>query len=199
MQFSRASFSINKTAKWAAADYFRDGPTAGLTHGASAAYHTAMLDTPTLIEGGNFADDRGLLSFVNDFTFEGVKRFYQVINRQPNFVRAWQGHYRGGRYIYAAAGSALVAAVKMPRPGQSSLAATPEKFFLTAAQPAVLWIPPGYANGWMNIGLDACLFFFSTSTLEENKNDDFRFPSDQLDIWKTGLDDLNGLCKSQKL
>ena len=33
-----------------------------------------------LINGGVAVDDRGSVRFVNDFDFEGVKRFYQVQN-----------------------------------------------------------------------------------------------------------------------
>lgn len=139
-------------------------------------------DRPLLIPGAKFTDERGELNFVNDFAFAGVKRFYQVTNRRERFVRAWQGHVKGGKYIYAAAGAAFVAAV--PLPGDDQPPAQPEQFLLTSADPAILWIPPGYANGWMNLDASSTLFFFSTTTLEENKADDLRFPPDRWSIWE---------------
>ena len=33
------------------------------------------MNKPTLIEGGLAVDDRGEVRFVNEFNFEGVKRF----------------------------------------------------------------------------------------------------------------------------
>jgi dTDP-4-dehydrorhamnose 3,5-epimerase len=52
---------------------------------------------------GNIAiDDRGSLRFINDFNFEGVKRFYQVQNHCKNFIRAWHGHIKEAKYVYLA-------------------------------------------------------------------------------------------------
>jgi dTDP-4-dehydrorhamnose 3,5-epimerase len=148
-----------------------------------------MDDQPTLIQGGNFVDARGILNFVNDFNFSGVKRFYQATNHELNFVRAWQGHAKEGKYIYVATGSALVAAVKLhedlldPKLRDFAMAQPPTnqpmRFTLSAKTPSVLWIPPGYANGWTNLENGTNVFFFSTATLEESKADDLRFPPDR--------------------
>ncbi len=40
------------------------------------------LPTPVVINGKIAVDDRGSLSFVNDFTFDRVKRFYLVNNHR---------------------------------------------------------------------------------------------------------------------
>jgi len=150
-------------------------------------------DKPKMLQGGAFSDARGLLKFVNDFNFQGVKRFYQASNRDLHFVRAWQGHQKEGKYVYVATGSALVGAVKLDAPIAKSNDASgetrrdsvelPAKFILSAKNPSVLWIPPGYANGWMNLEHATNIFFFSTATLEESKADDFRFPPTEWNIW----------------
>ena len=44
------------------------------------------------IEGDSFIDERGKLSFVNNFKLKNVNRFYQVENHKKNYVRAWHGH-----------------------------------------------------------------------------------------------------------
>ena len=41
-----------------------------------------------VLNGGIFVDDRGPLRFVNEFNFEGVKRFYQVENHERGFPLA---------------------------------------------------------------------------------------------------------------
>ena len=38
--------------------------------------------------------DRGEVGFVNDFDFEGVKRFYTLKNHPAGYVRAWHAHRR---------------------------------------------------------------------------------------------------------
>jgi len=45
-----------------------------------------------LIPGGIAVDDRGTLTFANDFNFYGVKRFYQVQNFSTSTIRAFHGH-----------------------------------------------------------------------------------------------------------
>ena len=55
---------------------------------------------------------------------------------------------------------------------------------LSANKPSVLFIPPGYCNGFMSLTQDAKLMFFSTSTLEESRGDDIRFHARHWDIWQ---------------
>ena len=47
-----------------------------------------IMDTTNLFIGGQAVDDRGTVSFVNDFDFNNVKRFYQVENHRRGFIRA---------------------------------------------------------------------------------------------------------------
>lgn len=129
------------------------------------------------IQGDLFADDRGYLRFVNDFNFKDVKRFYQVENHAKNFIRAWHGHKKEGKYVYVSKGSALIGAVNME---------TDEIFktTLSSQSPVVLFIPPGYANGFKTLEEGTIVMFFSTSTLEESKGDDIRFDYDKWNIWE---------------
>lgn len=132
----------------------------------------------TIVNGGLATDDRGTLRFVNDFDFSAVKRFYQVENHQAGYIRAWHGHQKEGKYVYCARGSALVGAVEMGTEGPA------RKYTLSASQPKILFIPPGFANGFKTLEAGTILVFFSTSTLEESKGDDIRFAYDKWDIWK---------------
>lgn len=127
--------------------------------------------------GNQFIDDRGSVKFVNSFDFEGVKRFYQVSNHSKGFIRAWHGHMKEAKYVYAAKGSALVGLVNLETEEI-------EKLTLTSEKPSVLYIPAGYANGFKTLTDDASLIFFSTSTLEESSGDDIRFEWDKWNIWQ---------------
>jgi dTDP-4-dehydrorhamnose 3,5-epimerase-like enzyme len=137
-----------------------------------------------MMTGGLAIDDRGEVAFVNDFSFEGVKRFYIVSNHRKGFVRAWHAHRHEGKYVTAVAGVAVVGVVKIDNWENPSRELPIERFVLSASKPAVLFVPPGHANGFMSLTDDLKLMFFSTSTLEESANDDVRYDSRLWDIWQ---------------
>lgn len=136
-----------------------------------------------LIAGGRATDDRGTLKFINDFDVSHARRFYVVTNHRQGFIRAWHGHEREGKYVTVLQGAAIVAAVRVtdwknPDPG-----AKVNRYVLSEGNPSVLFIPPGYANGAMTLTDDAIIQYFSTSTLEESKGDDIRFPANFWNAW----------------
>jgi len=134
-----------------------------------------MINTKVL-NGGLAVDDRGSVKFVNDFNFEGVKRFYQVENHRNGFIRAWHGHKKEGKYVYVVSGSALIGVVDMKTEQIS-------KFILSDKSPKVLWIPPGNYNGFKSLEENTKILFFSTTTLEESLDDDIREEHNKWDIW----------------
>jgi dTDP-4-dehydrorhamnose 3,5-epimerase len=142
-----------------------------------------MNETPVLMAGGLACDDRGELGFVNDFEFDGVKRFYTVSNYRQGFIRAWHAHKREAKYVTAVSGAAVVGAVKVDSWDAPAKDLHVERFVLSAHKPAVLFIPPRYANGFMTLTSDLKLMFFSTSTLAETQGADFRYDARYWDIW----------------
>jgi dTDP-4-dehydrorhamnose 3,5-epimerase len=145
-----------------------------------------MSKEPQLIKGGASADERGVVSFVNDFDFKDVKRFYIIENASLDVVRAFHGHLKEEKYIFLPSGRALVAAVKIDDIQNPSKDKEVQRFFLSAEKPAVLYIPGGYANGIKCLEQGTRVIIFSTATLEESKNDDYRFPYDYWgkDVWE---------------
>jgi dTDP-4-dehydrorhamnose 3,5-epimerase-like enzyme len=139
---------------------------------------------PYLIEGGISIDDRGSVAFVNDFHFDGVKRFYMAANHKAGFIRAWHAHRKEAKYVMAVQGSAIVAAVCIDNWEKPSKTAEVFRYILSFQKPSVLYIPAGYANGFMSLTGDAKLVFFSTSTIEESRNDDVRYDSRYWDAWQ---------------
>jgi len=138
---------------------------------------------PVLYTGSVAVDDRGEVTFVNDFDFAGVKRFYTVRNHRAGFVRAWHAHRREGKYVTVVAGTALVGAVAIDDWDAPSPHLPVNRFILAAHQPRVLYVPPGYANGFMSLTADAHLVFFSTSSLQDSQTDDVRYDARRWDIW----------------
>lgn len=144
---------------------------------------TEGTETPRLLEGGLAVDDRGSVAFVNAFDFEGIKRFYVVSNHRQDFVRAWHAHRREAKYVTVVSGAAVVAAVRIDDWERPPRDAEVHRFVLTSAKPSVLFIPPGHANGFMSLTSDTKLMFFSTSTVEESRDDDIRFDARHWNVW----------------
>ena len=140
---------------------------------------------PTLIKGGLAVDDRGTLLFANDFGFEGIRRFYVVENHSRDVVRAFHGHKKEAKYVLVLAGSAIVAAVEMDHETKPNKKNKVHRFVLSAKNPHILFIPAGYANGFRSLEDGTKVVFYSTSSLDESKGDDFRFPHDYWgnEIW----------------
>ncbi len=141
------------------------------------------MDQTKLLLGNIAVDDRGEVAFVNDFDFAGVKRFYTVQNHRQGFVRAWHAHRHESKYVTVLAGAALVGAVAIDDWDNPSKDLPVYRQVLSAKKPSVLYIPAGYANGFMSLTEDAKLMFFSTSTLQQSAGDDIRYDARHWDIW----------------
>ena len=102
------------------------------------------MDEPRVIKGGLGVDDRGEVGFVNDFSFDGVKRFYTLKNFQAGFVRAWHGHKKESKYLYVSKGTAIIAAVKIDNWENPSKDLPIARYVLSDKQPSVLFIPAAY-------------------------------------------------------
>jgi dTDP-4-dehydrorhamnose 3,5-epimerase len=139
---------------------------------------------PRLIPGGLAVDDRGELRFANDFSLEGVKRFYAVSNHRTGVVRAWHAHRREAKYVCVLRGAAVVGAVAIDDWSSPSRDLPVHRHVLSAQRPTVLFVPAGCANGFMSLTDDALLLFFSTATLEESRADDVRYDARHWDIWR---------------
>lgn len=137
-----------------------------------------------LIKGGISIDDRGEVGFVNDFTFENVKRFYTLFNHKKGFVRAWHGHKNESKYFHVVSGTALICAVKIDNWAKPSKKLAIQHFVLSAKSPAALFVPKGFANGFMSLDDECKIIVFSTSTLEESLNDDYRFDARYWNPWE---------------
>jgi len=125
-------------------------------------------DKPILLFGGSHTDHRGTISFVNDFDFKGVNRFYTLHHPETTMVRAWQGHVQEAKYYYPVKGSWLIAWVKMdfnlPEDDWK-----PETIELKAADNKMLYLPPGYANGFRALEPDSVMNGFSVAGSSEEE------------------------------
>lgn len=131
--------------------------------------------TPKLIEGGNFSDYRGTLSYVNDFSFKDIERFYIISNSDTHPVRAWQGHKLDAKNFYCLSGSFRIHYVKIDNWENPSIDLVIETVILTVSESKMLHIPAGYANAIESLEPDSKLISFSTLPLSNVSEDDVRY------------------------
>lgn len=141
------------------------------------------MDEIEIIQGGLAVDDRGQIQFCNDFDLSVIRRFYTVSNHSAGFIRAWHGHKKETKYAYVVSGAAIVAGVKIDDWDKPSKELEIKRFVLSEKKPAVLKIPSGYANGFKTLLPDTKIMFFSTSSLEDSLDDDYRFEAYYWNPW----------------
>ena len=130
---------------------------------------------PKLIAGGNFSDHRGTLSYVNDFSFKDIERFYIINNSDAHPVRAWQGHKLDAKNFYCLSGSFNIHFVKIDDWDNPSKDLTIETVTLAATESNMLHVPAGYANAIESLEPDSKLISFSTLPLSNVSEDDVRY------------------------
>ncbi|SEA87305.1 dTDP-4-dehydrorhamnose 3,5-epimerase [Flavobacterium gillisiae] len=131
-----------------------------------------------VIEGVRFEDHRGSVSFVNDFKFEGIERFYMIANSDEIPLRAWQGHKLDQKNFFCVAGSFKIGYVKIDNWENPSKNLRVETVVLSCFESRVLHIPAGFANAIDALEKDSKLISFSTLPLSNVQEDDVRYPSD---------------------
>ena len=147
-----------------------------------------MSSKPYLIKGGVAVDDRGAVTFCNDFNMADVKRFYMLENHEAGFIRAWHGHVTEAKWITVLSGVAIVAVVKMDRIQGTHMSGwkydEPQRYIMHA-NGDVLYVPGGYANGHKNLVAGTRVMHFSNLTMDEAKGDDYRFDWNIYgDVWE---------------
>lgn len=137
---------------------------------------------PAIIQGAKHSDQRGTLSFWNDFDMQAVKRMYVVENADTHLLRGWRGHRIEQRWFYPMAGSFRILFVQIddwerPNPSLAQL-----NYELSAAENAVLHVAAGYASAIQALTKEAKLLVLGDYPLEHAKNDDHLYPSNYFTI-----------------
>lgn len=137
---------------------------------------------PKVIQGGKFSDHRGTISYVNDFSFKDIERFYIISNSDENPIRAWQGHKLDTKNFYCLSGSFKIHFVKIDNWENPSKNLAIETITVSESDSKIVHIPAGYANAVQSLETNSKLISFSTLPLINVKEDDVRYPSDYWNI-----------------
>lgn len=140
------------------------------------------ISEPAVIKRGFSEDHRGSLEFYNEVNLSNFKRFYIVSNPKKGTVRAWHGHKIESKLVKVMKGKFVISTVKIENWENPSKSTIPKTFEFDQDS-GLLFIPPGYANGAINLEENCKIIYFSSLNLEDSINDDFRFPSQYWDPW----------------
>jgi dTDP-4-dehydrorhamnose 3,5-epimerase-like enzyme len=130
---------------------------------------------PKIIQGGKFSDHRGTISYVNDFSFQDIERFYIISNSYENPIRAWQGHKLDAKNFYCLSGSFKIHFVKIDNWEIPSKDLIIETVVVSESDSKIVHIPAGYANAIESLKTDSKLISFSTLPLSNVSEDDVRY------------------------
>ncbi len=118
------------------------------------------------IIGKKHSDDRGTVTFNNDFDMTEIKRMYVIKNKNVNIFRAWQTHKIEEKYFKCIRGSVKIWVVKLDNFSSPSIVLIPSIFILKSQNNEILKVPGGYANGIQSVEKDSELLVFSNLNLE---------------------------------
>jgi len=137
-----------------------------------------------IIAGSIFEDERGSLTFLNDFTLKPIVRLYEIAPINTTIVRAWQGHKNESKWFYCTQGAFVVNLVELDNYENPSDNLEVHTIYLESNNPKVLYVPGGYVNGFKSTMDNSKLMVFSDFDLEASKKDDYRYePNKWLKNW----------------
>lgn len=132
----------------------------------------------SIINGGSHTDDRGTITFINDFDMQLVKRFYRIKHHDTSIIRGWRGHKIEQRWFHVNIGIFEIKIIKIDNWKTPNPTICQQIFTLRADENAVLHIPAGYASSLKALEANSELVVFADYSIEHAKKDDYLFPLD---------------------
>ena len=156
---------------------------------------------PILIETDKFTDSRGIFSEIykrSEFDACGIERDFVQVNYSISNKDVLRGlHYQldpfaQGKLITVLQGSIMDVFVDIRKSSKSWL--TYDKIFLSRERNILLYIPPGYAHGFLSLEDDTYLVYSCTNEYNKDFERSIRWDDPDIDIaWN-----LENICISNK-
>lgn len=134
-----------------------------------------------LCKGNKFEDERGVITYNNDFDASLVKRIYTIENLQTDFIRGWQGHLTEQRWFACVRGGFRINVIKVDDFENPSSDLESKKYDLRADVLDFLHIEPGCITAIQAMEENSKLLVLADYGLHEI-NDEYRFALDHFNI-----------------
>lgn len=130
--------------------------------------------TPSLIKGKQHGDDRGVITYNNDFDASVIKRMYTIENHSSDFIRGWQGHKIEQRWFACMKGIFEISVIGIDDFTNPSKDLLIHKFLLTDDILTYLHIPRGCVTAIQAKENQSKLLVLADYGLGET-NDEYRY------------------------
>ncbi|MCU7615084.1 WxcM-like domain-containing protein [Chryseobacterium sp. GMJ5] len=134
-----------------------------------------------LLEGKSHQDERGIITYNNDFDLSQIKRIYTIENHSTDFIRGWQGHKIEQRWFACMKGSFEISVIIVDDFIYPSRKVTIQKYLLKDDVLTYLHIPSGCITAIQAKEENSKLLVLADYSLGEI-NDEYRY---SLDYFKT--------------
>ncbi|CAM3324140.1 WxcM-like domain-containing protein [Empedobacter stercoris] len=132
------------------------------------------IPNPQSLKGNRHEDERGIITYNNDFDATQIKRIYTIENHSVDFIRGWQGHKIEQRWFAAMKGSFEIAVIKVDDFNNPSPHLPVQTFSLADEALTYLHIPAGCITAIQAKEENSKLLVLADYALGEVQ-DEFRF------------------------
>ena len=130
-----------------------------------------------LLIGNKHEDQRGIITYNNEFDASQIKRIYTIQNHDLEFIRGWQGHKIEQRWFSALSGSFEISVIKIDDFQNPSSNLEINKFVLECDTLNYLHIPAGCITAIQQLEENSKLLVLADYAIGEVQ-DEYRFPLD---------------------
>lgn len=130
-----------------------------------------------IFEGKKHEDERGIITYNNDFDASIIKRIYTIENHSLDFIRGWQGHKVEQRWFAAMKGEFEISVIEIDDFHQPSKKIKISKYHLNDESLTYLHIPSGHITAIQAKAEGSKLLVLADYTLGEIQ-DEYRFALD---------------------
>lgn len=130
-----------------------------------------------LIEGKRYEDERGIITFNNEFDASQIKRIYTIENHSEEFIRGWQGHKIEQRWFSSMAGSFEISVIEIDNFENPSKDLMISKYLLNQETLTYLHVPSGCITAIQSKEKNSKLLVLADYGLGEI-SDEYRFSLD---------------------
>jgi len=132
------------------------------------------ISNPNYFEGKKHQDERGIITYNNDFDASQVKRIYTIENSSTEYIRGWQGHKIEQRWFAAITGSFEISVIEVDCFEQPSSELEVRKFILKNDTLTYLHVPAGFITAIQSLEEKSKLLVLADQEIGEVK-DEYRF------------------------
>lgn len=138
-----------------------------------------------IIDGEIFRDERGQISSLNEFHFDGIRRCYFIHHPDVSVIRGWHGHQYERKWFYCVKGDFTLACVRIDNWENPSPHLQAEIFHLSESDSRLICVPVGYANCLKTETPESVMMVLSDKILSDALEDSWRYDKSMWVDWNS--------------